>query len=232
VALARAGLPAADHWWLPRNRGRGFVLMLPAVVGPHGRAGRPVFLVAVAAVASRSRCWRRDREHPGIIAALVIFFAGFNVLKPSSPRWCRARRRARHGRARSLFERTVPRDVLRRRRRRAMRAARGLPRRARKLPRRDRRVARRRVDMGDFMPAASPACGTYRKDQVMAIGQQVIIVGSVGRDPETRYMPEGGASPTSRWPPPTNGRTEREMQEKTSARVASSASWPRSPAST
>ncbi len=50
----------------------------------------------------------------------------------------------------------------------------------------------------------------------MASVNKVIIVGNLGRDPETRYMPEGAPSPTSRWPPRTTGRTRTaRMQEKT-----------------
>ena len=50
----------------------------------------------------------------------------------------------------------------------------------------------------------------------MASLNKVILIGNLGRDPETRYLPNGDAVPTSRSPPPTRGRTRTaKKQEKT-----------------
>lgn len=87
VALVRAGLPPADHWWAYLGAvGAGFVLMLPGVVGPLASREKAVFLTSVALVAislAAMGVWI-DRL-PGIIAALVIFFTGFNVLEAKLP---------------------------------------------------------------------------------------------------------------------------------------------------
>src|SRR5439155_12077379 len=130
-----------------------------------------------------------------------------------------ARRSARgHGLGNgSLFERTVPRHVLRRRHRRGHRAARGFPRGARRMPRGDARVARGRVEHGRFHAGCVAGVANLRKEaSAMASVNKVIIIGNLGRDPETRYMPEGGAitnisvATTEKWKD-KNG----EMQEKT-----------------
>jgi len=86
-ALVRAGLPAADHWWVYlATVTAGFVLMLPGVAGPAASRDRPVFLVAIAAVAVSLAAMALMLEGlAGIVAALVIFFAGFNVLEAKLP---------------------------------------------------------------------------------------------------------------------------------------------------
>ena len=87
VALARAGLPAAEHWWVYLAAVlAGFVLMLPAVVGPAAAREKPVFLASIAAVAASIAVLAGALESvAGIVAALVIFFAGFNVLEAKLP---------------------------------------------------------------------------------------------------------------------------------------------------
>ena len=87
VAMVRAGLPAADHWLVYLGAvGAGFVLMLPAVIGPASLHERPVFLVSVATVAVAIAVLAVEAASlAGIVAGLVIFFAGFNVLEAKLP---------------------------------------------------------------------------------------------------------------------------------------------------
>jgi MFS family permease len=87
VALARAGLPAADHWWVYlASVTAGFLLMLPGVVGPAAARDRPVFLASIGVVAVSLVVLAGALETvPGIVAGLVIFFAGFNVLEAKLP---------------------------------------------------------------------------------------------------------------------------------------------------
>lgn len=87
VALVRAGLPAAEHWWVYLvSVFAGFVLMLPAMVGRRASRDRPVFLVAIAVVTvgvALLPVWLGSVA--GIVVALVIFFTGFNVLEAKLP---------------------------------------------------------------------------------------------------------------------------------------------------
>ena len=87
VALVRAGLPAADHWWVYlASVTAGFLLMLPGVVGPAAARDRPVFLASIGVVAVSLVVLAGALETvPGIVAGLVIFFAGFNVLEAKLP---------------------------------------------------------------------------------------------------------------------------------------------------
>jgi MFS family permease len=87
VALVQAGLPAAEHWWIYLGAvGAGFVLMLPAVLGPAALHERPVFLASVATVAVALAVLAVELHSlTGIVVALVIFFAGFNVLEAKLP---------------------------------------------------------------------------------------------------------------------------------------------------
>jgi MFS family permease len=87
VALARAGLPAAEHWWVYlASVLAGFVLMLPGIMGPTAAREKPVFLVSIAAVAvSLGMLAGMIDSVAGIVAGLVIFFAGFNVLEAKLP---------------------------------------------------------------------------------------------------------------------------------------------------
>jgi MFS family permease len=87
VAMVRAGLPAAEHWWVYLGAVlAGFLLMLPAMVGPAAAHERRVFIVAVATVTlAVGLLAARLESLATIIAALVIFFAGFNVLEAKLP---------------------------------------------------------------------------------------------------------------------------------------------------
>ena len=87
VALVRAGLPAEQHAWAFLGAvGAGFVFALPAFVGPLARFERPVFLWSVALVAvAVAVLGFALASLVGIIVALVIFFAGFNVLEAKLP---------------------------------------------------------------------------------------------------------------------------------------------------
>ena len=87
VALARAGLPAAEHWWVYlASVIAGFVLMLPGVVGRAAARDKPIFLAAIVAVAVAIAALAATLESiPGIVLSLVIFFAGFNVLEAKLP---------------------------------------------------------------------------------------------------------------------------------------------------
>ncbi|MFZ3323178.1 MAG: MFS transporter [Usitatibacter sp.] len=87
VALVRAGLPAAEHSWVYLGAvAAGFAMMVPFVVGRASTIERPVFLVCIGSigVALALLCVEIS-SLPGIIAALVIFFAGFNVLEAKLP---------------------------------------------------------------------------------------------------------------------------------------------------
>jgi MFS family permease len=87
AALVRGGLPAGHHWWIYLAAvGAGVVLMLPAVIGPVAARERPVFLASVAAIGVAIAILAVELNSlPGIVAALVIFFAGFNVLEAKLP---------------------------------------------------------------------------------------------------------------------------------------------------
>ena len=98
LALVRAGLPAAEHWYVYLGAlVAGMVLMLPAIVGPMAARERPVFLAAVVAVGVGIATLLVRIDHlAGIVVALVIFFAGFNVLEAKLP---------------ALVSRTAPREA-------------------------------------------------------------------------------------------------------------------------
>ena len=87
LALVRSGLPQEDHWWVYlATVSAGFVLMLPAIVGPAAARDRAVFLASVAVLAVGIAVLAFGlRSLGGIIAALVIFFAAFNVLEAKLP---------------------------------------------------------------------------------------------------------------------------------------------------
>jgi len=87
LALVRAGLPRQDHWWVYLSTvGAGFVLMLPAVIGRGAARERRVFLAAVGGLAIGIAVLAVGLETlTGIIVALVIFFAAFNVLEAKLP---------------------------------------------------------------------------------------------------------------------------------------------------
>lgn len=85
--LVRAGVRAPDHWIVYLGAVlAGFVLMLPAVVGPAASRERLVFLVSIATVvAAIATLAAAGQGAAGIAAGLVIFFAGFNVLEAKLP---------------------------------------------------------------------------------------------------------------------------------------------------
>ena len=87
LALVRSGLPQADHWWVYlATVSAGFVLMMPAIVGPAAARERAVFLTAVALLAAALVALVLGlRSVAGIATAHVIFFAAFNVLEAKLP---------------------------------------------------------------------------------------------------------------------------------------------------
>jgi len=87
LALLQDGLAASRHWLVYLTTvGIGFVLMLPAIMSRAASRERPIFLgsVATIAVSLVVLLLALDRIG-GIVAALVIFFAGFNVLEAKLP---------------------------------------------------------------------------------------------------------------------------------------------------
>ena len=87
IALVRAGLPAAEHGMTYlATVCAGVVLMLPAILGRASTRERPVFLAAIVTVgAALALLAARLDSLATIVAALVIFFAGFNVLEAKLP---------------------------------------------------------------------------------------------------------------------------------------------------
>jgi MFS family permease len=86
-ALVKAGLAAEAHWWVYLAAvGIGALLMLPAVIGPAAARERPIFLGSVAVIAAGIGALAAGLDTlAGIVAALVIFFAAFNVLEAKLP---------------------------------------------------------------------------------------------------------------------------------------------------
>jgi len=87
VAMAQAGLAAGAHSWVYLGAViTGFVLMLPAMVGPLAARERPVFLVGIALVTLALGVIAAGLASlTAIVAGLVIFFVGFNVLEAKLP---------------------------------------------------------------------------------------------------------------------------------------------------
>ena len=87
VALVRSGLAAADHSWVYLGAvSAAFVLMLPAILGRAALHERTVFLAAIATVGvAVALLAARLDSRVAIVAALVIFFTGFNVLEAKLP---------------------------------------------------------------------------------------------------------------------------------------------------
>jgi len=87
VAMHRAGLPAGSHSWVYLAAVvAGFLLMLPAMVGPLAARERPVFLGSVALITlSLAVLAAGLGSLEAIVAGLVIFFTGFNVLEAKLP---------------------------------------------------------------------------------------------------------------------------------------------------
>jgi MFS family permease len=87
VALEQAGVPAAEHSWVYLGAvAAGFVLMVPAFLGRAAGHERAVFLFSVAVVGCGVALLVLGLGSlVAIVAALVIFFAGFNVLEAKLP---------------------------------------------------------------------------------------------------------------------------------------------------
>jgi MFS family permease len=87
VALVRSGFAAAKHWWFYLAvMGAGLVLMLPAVLRHPGTRERNIVLGAIGALgASLGVLFTTLDRVAGMAAALVIFFAAFNVLEAKLP---------------------------------------------------------------------------------------------------------------------------------------------------
>ena len=87
LVLVQDGLAASQHWWVYLGAvGAGFVLMLPAIVGRAAAHERTVFLVSIATIAASLVLLLAQLDQlAGVIVALVIFFTGFNVLEAKLP---------------------------------------------------------------------------------------------------------------------------------------------------
>jgi MFS family permease len=98
VALVQSGLAPAGHWKVYLAAvASGFVLMLPAMVGPWASRERAVFLGAIVIVALALATLALGLGRLGaLVAGLVIFFTGFNVLEAKLP---------------ALVSRAAPRDA-------------------------------------------------------------------------------------------------------------------------
>jgi len=86
-ALVHGGLASSEHWWVYLcSVGAGIVLMLPVLIGRAAAHERRVFLASVATIGISLAvlAFGLDRLE-GVVAALVIFFAGFNVLEAKLP---------------------------------------------------------------------------------------------------------------------------------------------------
>jgi MFS family permease len=87
VAMQRTGLAAGLHSYVYLAAVvAGFLLMLPAMVGPLAARERPVFLAAIALVTIALAVLAAGLGSlAAIVAGLVIFFTGFNVLEAKLP---------------------------------------------------------------------------------------------------------------------------------------------------
>jgi predicted MFS family arabinose efflux permease len=87
IALVRAGLAAPDHGMVYlATVCAGVVLMLPAILGRASTRERPVFLGAIVTIGvALALLAARLDSLAAIVAGLVIFFAGFNVLEAKLP---------------------------------------------------------------------------------------------------------------------------------------------------
>lgn len=87
VSLVQSGLAQPRHWEVYLGAMvAGFVLMVPAVVGPLAAREKAVFLTAVALIVAALAVLVLELDNVrGIVIALVIFFAGFNVLEAKLP---------------------------------------------------------------------------------------------------------------------------------------------------
>ena len=97
-ALVNAGLAPRQHWWVYLGTvGAGFVLMLPAIMGRAAARERQIFLASIALCAVGIVVLAAGLSTlTGIVIALVIFFAAFNVLEAKLP---------------ALVSRAAPREI-------------------------------------------------------------------------------------------------------------------------
>jgi len=87
VALAHVGLAAGELSYVYLGAvGAGFVLMVPFIIGRASRHERPIFLGCILTIGAALALLAAGLASvAGIAAALVIFFAGFNVLEAKLP---------------------------------------------------------------------------------------------------------------------------------------------------
>jgi MFS family permease len=87
LALRQAGVEAAHQWIVYLGAlAAGVLLMLPGVVGRAAAHEKAVFITAIATVSVSLAVLALGLGHlAGIVAGLVIFFAGFNVLEAKLP---------------------------------------------------------------------------------------------------------------------------------------------------
>jgi MFS family permease len=87
VALVQAGVPAEQHSWVYLGAvAVGFVLMVPFLVGRAARMERPMFLASIALLGVAFAVLIVGLSSVvALVAALVIFFTGFNVLEAKLP---------------------------------------------------------------------------------------------------------------------------------------------------
>lgn len=107
LALVQAGLAADRHWQVYAVVMAGSaLLMLPAVLrGDRRGGGRGVFIGAIALVAvSQAMLFAAGGSVVSLVAALLVFFTGFNILEAALPaRVSRAAPAAARGSAIGVF---------------------------------------------------------------------------------------------------------------------------------
>ena len=196
--LVAAGMPLADHWlvYLPVVLA-SFALMLPPVLHADRRnAARPVMIGAIALLVAVEAGFAVAGARLAVLAALLLaFFAAFNVLEALIPSLV-SRIASAHTRGTALGVYNTSQSLglfvgglaggwiagamaaaCSSRARRCAGVARGRDRDAPGQP------DRRRVVYD----------GNGQREVAMASVNKVIVVGNLGRDPETRYMPDGAA---------------------------------------
>jgi predicted MFS family arabinose efflux permease len=87
VALVRAGLPAAEHSWVYLGAvAVGFLIMVPFVMGRAAAFEKRVFLASVSMIGVALALLSFGLSSLAcIVTGLVIFFTGFNVLEAKLP---------------------------------------------------------------------------------------------------------------------------------------------------
>ncbi len=232
------GVAAARHWlvYLP-VLAASVVLMWPALrqADRPGR-GKPVFVGAVALLfVGQALLAFAGTSLALTIAALVVFFTAFNLLEATLPSLVSkfAPAGAQGHCDRRVLERAVLRHVRRRRR-----AAAGCRSGTARSP-------------CSASASCSPRCGSpsarrWRRrrptisatirweKREMASVNKVILIGNLGRDPETRYTTGGDAvtnlriATTETW----KDKAARSRRRPNGTRSCCSAARPRSPANT